>query len=73
MAQGYIEAICIACEVEWGNIDISCVQTFHESLASVELRLKVHLSLESIMVLDRVMMLDSFELYETIDFIYYFK
>ena len=52
------------CDVEKGNIDISCVRTFYESLVSVDLRLKVHLILETVMVRDRVMTSDGFDLHE---------
>ena len=45
-------------DVQLENIDTSCVRTFYEPLVSVELRLKVHLILEAIMVRDRVMTSD---------------
>ena len=51
-------------EVKRENINRSCVRTFYESLVSVELRLKVHLIFEVVMVNDRVMTLDGFELYK---------
>ena len=59
-------------DVERGNMYISCVQTFYESLVNAELRLKVHLILEAIVVPDRVMTLDGFDLQEIIEFINYF-
>ena len=46
------------CDLERRNIDVSCVCTFYESLVSVELRLKVHLIIEAIMIRERVMTSD---------------
>ena len=40
-----IRYVLDTCDVELGNIDISCARTFNESLVRVELRLKVHLIL----------------------------
>ena len=51
-------------ELELGNIDISVVNTFYDFHVSMELSLSVYLTLESIMVHNRKMTLDSFELHE---------
>ena len=42
-----------------GNIDISCMRIFYETLVSVELGLKVHLILEAILIRDCVMTSDA--------------